>query len=64
MGSSCPSPRQARGRPTRGYSAAPLTRERWTTDFLIVDDMEDPQSGISSIGVVVTETGTPGTEPA
>ena len=47
-----------------GYSAATLTRDRWMTDFLVVDDMEDPQSGLASIGTFVTEAGRPGAEPA
>lgn len=40
------------------------TSERWTTDSLVMDEMENPESGLASIGTFVTEAGRPGTERA
>jgi alkaline phosphatase D len=47
-----------------GYSAATLTKDSWTTDFIVVDNMEDPISGVTKIATVVTEAGSPGAQPA
>jgi len=45
-----------------GYSAVTLTPDLRTTDFPLVDDMEDEASGLTSIGAFVTEAGNPGTQ--
>jgi alkaline phosphatase D len=47
-----------------GYAAATLTKDLWTTDFILVDDMENVKSGVSNIGTFVTEAGSPGTKKA
>jgi alkaline phosphatase D len=47
-----------------GYSAATVTADRWTTDFWVVDDMENAESGLTNIGTFVTEAGRPGTDRA
>jgi alkaline phosphatase D len=47
-----------------GYSAATLTKDTWTTDFLIVDNLEDAASGVTQIATYVTAAGRPGAESA
>jgi alkaline phosphatase D len=47
-----------------GYSAATLTRDTWTTDFMVVDNLEDAASGVTQIASYVTQAGTPGAESA
>ncbi len=47
-----------------GYAAATLTKDLWTTDFILVENMEDVKSGVSNIGTFVTEAGSPGTKKA
>jgi alkaline phosphatase D len=45
-----------------GYSAATLTRDLWTTEFMLVENMEDETSALTNIGTYVTEAGNPGTQ--
>ena len=47
-----------------GYCAATLTVDRWTTEFFLVDNMEDAESGVASFATFETEAGVPGTNPA
>jgi alkaline phosphatase D len=44
----------------RGYVRCALTRERWQTDCRVVDDVRDPQAGVSTLASFVVEAGRPG----
>nr|MBA2469658.1 alkaline phosphatase D family protein [Chloroflexia bacterium] len=47
-----------------GFTTVELTSDLWRADYFVVDNMEDPASGVSQIATFVTEDGTPGIEPA
>ena len=43
----------------RGYCRCTITPERWSTEFLIVEDATDPDSDVTVAATVVAEQGTP-----
>ena len=47
-----------------GFTLAEVTPALWKSDFFVVDNMEDPASGVSHIGTFVTEAGSPGVQEA
>jgi alkaline phosphatase D len=48
----------------RGYALATITPESWRTDFRVVEDVRDPESGSSTLASFVVEAGSPGAKPA
>ncbi|MGB8858330.1 MAG: alkaline phosphatase D family protein [Ilumatobacteraceae bacterium] len=42
----------------RGYSLHTVTPERWTAEYRIVTDVDDPDSEVTTFGTYVVETGT------
>lgn len=47
-----------------GFTVAEVTGSSWTTDYYVVDNMEDYGSGITHAATYVTEAGTPGANRA
>ena len=47
-----------------GYSLATLTKDAWTTEMFVVDNMEDAQSGVTMIATFATQNGAPGADKA
>ena len=47
-----------------GYTLLEATSELWRADYVVVDDMEDPASGVTHTATFVTEAGTPGVQRA
>jgi len=48
----------------RGYGLATITPEQWRTDFRVVDDVRDPNTGSGTLASFVVEAGVPGPKPA
>ena len=44
--------------------AATVTADSWTTDFMVVDNMEDETSSVTNMGTYVTESGRAGANQA
>ena len=47
-----------------GYSLATVTKDSWSTDMFVVDNMENDESGVSKVASFVTENGKAGAEKA
>jgi alkaline phosphatase D len=47
-----------------GYSISTLTPELYTTEFRLVENLEDMNSAVSTIATYATEAGSPGANPA
>jgi alkaline phosphatase D len=45
-----------------GYTFNEITSDLWRADYYHVDNVEDPESGVSHIGTWVTESGNPGVQ--
>ncbi len=45
-----------------GFTVAEVSANLWKADYFVVDNMEDPASGVTNIGTFVTEAGTPGVQ--
>src|SRR5215217_2507605 len=46
------------------YSAATLTKDTWTANFIVVDSLEDAGGSVSQMATVVTEASIRGAESA
>jgi alkaline phosphatase D len=47
----------------RGYAVCDVTRERWQTDFRVVDDIRRPDTRIETLASFAVESGRPGAQP-
>jgi len=45
-----------------GYTANEVTADLWKADYVLVDNMEDANSGVSHLATFVTENGNPGVQ--
>jgi hypothetical protein len=45
-----------------GFTTVEITDELWKADYFVVDNMEDPDSGVSHLTTLVTESGNAGVE--
>ena len=45
-----------------GFTTIDITSDLWKADYFVVDNMEDPESGVSHLTTLVTESGNPGVE--
>ena len=46
-----------------GYIIAEVSADTWRSDYYVVDDLNDPASGVSMAATYVTEAGNPGAQP-
>ena len=47
----------------RGYARCILTPEKWTTEYMVVDDVTRPGGKVSQRAAFVVEAGQPGAQP-
>jgi len=47
-----------------GFTTVDVTNDLWKADYFVVDNMEDPESGVSHLTTLVTENGEPGVQPS
>lgn len=45
-----------------GYTSHEVTADLWTANYFVVDDMENPDSGVTQLSTFVTEAGNPGVQ--
>ncbi len=45
-----------------GFTTVEVTADLWQADYFVVDNMENPESGVSHLTTLVTENGAPGVQ--